>query len=58
MDRTKIIEAILKRAGETNHAQLLVYEETLKYFSDLNLVAFAIELGIDTDVIFFEEVES
>lgn len=48
--RTKLIEAILK-VSQQNNAQ----EEAIKlgcyYLSDTNLIALAMDLGIDTDSI-------
>lgn len=56
MDRTKITEAILKREGELSSYPEL--RQTLKYFSDNNLLALAIDLGIDTDAILSKEARS
>ena len=48
MNRTKIVDAILK-LGSFNHDVLLL--SALKRLSDTNLLAFAIEMGIDTDAV-------
>ncbi len=44
MNRTKIIEAILKRSGELEKSALI---EALKFLSDTNLLALAIQLELD-----------
>jgi hypothetical protein len=46
MDRTKIIEAIFRRDPPMAEKDL---REILKRMSDTNLLAFAIDLGINTD---------
>lgn len=49
--RDRIIEAVLKTLGDTSNTDLGVIKLTLKNLSDNNLIAFAIDLGIDTDAI-------
>lgn len=50
MNRSKIVEAILteyRQHGPRNQEHILI--DSLKYVPDMNLVAFAQEIGIDTD---------
>ena len=47
--REKLTEAIIARAGDTRNCDLSVIEQSLRYLSDTSLLAFAIELEIDTD---------
>ena len=54
--RKLIIEAILKRAGTINPQSVLA--ESLKWLSDTNLIAFAIDLGIDTNDVLLKGVQS
>ena len=49
MDRSKLMEAILKHDQPTYKNAMV---EALKRLSDTNLIAFAIDLGIDTDALF------
>ncbi len=46
--RKKIIEAILKRADIRKNE---VLAETLRWLSDTNLLALAIQLGIDVEAV-------
>ena len=52
MDRKKIAEAIRKQYNFSSTRDALI--QSLKYLSDTNLLAFAIDLGIDTDAILAE----
>lgn len=49
--KEKVIEAILKTLGDTRNTDLGVIKMTLDRLSYLNVVAFAIDLGIDTDAL-------
>lgn len=51
MDRKKLIDAILKTLGDTSNTDLGVVKLTMARLSDTNLIAFAIDLGIDTDAL-------
>lgn len=54
MNRTKVIEAIMKQAeGKSEYLN-----EALRYLSDTNLLAFALEAGIDTDAVLSEAARS
>ena len=58
--RNRIVEAILKVASErTNFQNQETLRESLKYIvSDLSLIAFAQEIGVDTDAVLSEQVPS
>jgi len=49
MNRKLLIEAILKVARDSSRE--IVLDNVLKRLSDTNLLAFAIDLGIDTDAV-------
>lgn len=54
MDRTKLVNAIVEKFRQSNPLaqESLLVEALRRISSDTNLIAFAMELGIDTDVLF------
>jgi len=53
MDRQKLIDAIVEKFRNSNPlAQQTLLVEALRRISDPNLIVFAIDNGINTDVLF------
>lgn len=52
MNRTKLMDAIMEQYEKLNPVvQKVVLRETLKHIPDMSLIAFAQEIGIDTDMV-------
>lgn len=56
MDRTKLIEAILEKFRTNPHyLQEQQLTEALRYMSDSQMVMYANEIGVNTDILFTKE---